>query len=237
MADPISVSDVSDALSLDDVVNGKQYFCVLDIRDVLSYDDIVNGDQNILIDTIIDALTYTDVAQGKQPLRSNVITDTLSLSDAANDICIIRLPLVGSSFASIFNDSVYKESLRRMSSYQQSENKENVKVGWGNFVDQSSTDTYVDIGSLCVSFFRTKTFVFTATLNDLLVNVLGSIDGGLTYDITLESDINITVGTPLTKTYATPLTHIKIQVKSATAGSVGTLATKHFQTWAELYVM
>lgn len=110
-------------------------------------------------------------------------------------------------------------------------NKDAVMAAYGSFTAQLSTNSYVDVGTVDVAIYRTKNFRFTATTNNLLVNVLGSIDGGVTYDQTVEADVSVTTSAEVSKTYTTPLTHIKIQVKAASGGSQGTLATKLFCSW------
>lgn len=111
-----------------------------------------------------------------------------------------------------------------------SDNKPAVMSGIGSFADKLSTNSYVDIDTVIVPFFRSKIFRFSAATNNLLVNVLGSIDGGVTWDA-VESDISVTTATPVTKTYTTPYTCMKIQVKAASAGNQGTLSTKFFGSW------
>ena len=113
-------------------------------------------------------------------------------------------------------------------------NKDAEMTKWGALTSQLSTNSYVDIGApdiLDVSLFRTKAIRFTATTNNLLVNVLGSLDGGVTFDQTVEADISVTTAAVVAKTYTAPYTHLKVQVKAASGGSQGTLATKYFCSW------
>lgn len=112
------------------------------------------------------------------------------------------------------------------------ENKTSLMAQWGSLTSQLSTASYVDISPVWhVSFFRTKTLRFTATTNTVLVNVLGSIDGGVTYSETAEADISVTTAAAVTKTYTTAYTHLKVQVKTASGSNHGTLATKVFGSW------
>ncbi len=112
------------------------------------------------------------------------------------------------------------------------ENKTSLMSQWGSLTSKLSTNNYVDISPIWhVSFFRTKMLRFTATTNNLLVNVLGSIDGGLTFTEAVESDISVTTAAVVSKTYTTPYTHLKVQLKAASGGSQGTLATKVFGSW------
>jgi hypothetical protein len=112
------------------------------------------------------------------------------------------------------------------------ENKTALMAQWGSLTAKLSTNSYVDISpSWHVSFFRTKMLRFTAATNDLLVNVLGSIDGGLTYTEAVESDIAVAAAATVTKTYTAAYTHLKVQLKAAVGGSQGTLSTKVFGSW------
>jgi hypothetical protein len=228
------------ATSLTDALKVRASILADDAVDNMSlslYNDILNYIVPIPVNTILDLLTINDVLNGRLPYRLNTIIDDMGLIFLISDTG--RLPIFVNDIIDIISltDLVSKERLKRMATRYVSENKSKIMVGWGQFVDQTSTNDYVDIGILDVSFFRTKTFIFTAAVNNLLVKVLGSIDGGLTYDQTVETDISVTTTAAVTKTFGIPLTHIKIQVKSASAGSVGVLSTKHFQTWAETYAM
>jgi hypothetical protein len=110
-------------------------------------------------------------------------------------------------------------------------NKSAIMAAFGSFVDKLSTNAYVTIDSVDVVVFRSKTFRFTAATNDLLVNVLGSIDGGANYDQTVDADVAVGSGVTVAKTYTGAYTHMRIQVKAAVAGSQGTLSTKFFGSW------
>jgi hypothetical protein len=101
---------------------------------------------------------------------------------------------------------------------------------WDAFANKLSTDVYVDVGVWSVAYYKTKTFTFSATTNNLLVNVLGSKDGGTTF-AAVESAISVTTGAAVEKVYTDMYTHLKVQVKAAVGGSQGTLATKYFGTW------
>jgi len=120
-----------------------------------------------------------------------------------------------------------------MSTQHFSENKTAKMTSWGALTSQLSTDDYIDVvpDPIDVAFFRSKTFIFTATDENLLINILGSIDGGANFDQTVEADLSVTTSASVTKTYTTALTHIKIQVKSATSSTPGTLTGKYFLSW------
>jgi hypothetical protein len=110
-------------------------------------------------------------------------------------------------------------------------NKSAIMAAYGSFSDLLSTNDYVTVGSVDVAVLRTKTFRFTAADNDLLVNVLGSLDGGATYDQAVDADVAVSSGATVTKTYTGAYTHMRIQVKAAAGGSQGTLSTKFFGSW------
>ena len=98
---------------------------------------------------------------------------------------------------------------------------------YGTLSDKLTTGNgYADVGIWDVVFFRTKHLYFVATGNNLVAQVLASMDGGATYDIIVEADIAVNVGTAVSKSYTTYWTDLKVQVKPAVAGAHGTLATK-----------
>jgi len=69
----------------------------------------------------------------------------------------------------------------------------------------------------------TKSLYFTATEEDLLVTILGSLDGGLTFPITAESEFAVDVGSPVLKPISNFYHALKIQVKPAVDDAHGTL--------------
>jgi hypothetical protein len=69
-----------------------------------------------------------------------------------------------------------------------------------------------------------KTLYFTATTNNLLVKVLGSLDEGVTFPVTVESEFSVVVGTPVLKYLSGYFNALKIQVKPAVAGAHGSLS-------------
>ena len=90
-----------------------------------------------------------------------------------------------------------------------------------NYVDNS-------VGAWATHFMKTKHFVFAGVTNNLLVEVMGSVDGGATYDLTAETDIAITAaGNAVSKTYTTYYTNMRVRVKPAAANTHGTLSTKY----------
>ena len=90
----------------------------------------------------------------------------------------------------------------------------------------TSVDIYADVGVWNSIFALTKHFHFIATTNDLLVQILGSLDGGLTYPIVVEAEFAVDPGTPVSKTITVYYSHLKVQVKPAVAATHGTLATQ-----------
>jgi len=91
----------------------------------------------------------------------------------------------------------------------------------------TSVNTYADVGTLDCRLLKTKHFYFTATTNDLLVKILGSMDGGSTFPATVEAEFAVDVGTPVSKTVTVFWTHLKVQVKPAVNDTHGTLATAY----------
>jgi len=69
-----------------------------------------------------------------------------------------------------------------------------------------------------------KTLYFTAATNNLLVKILGSLDEGVTFPVTVESEFSVAVGTPVLKYLSGYFNALKIQVKPAVAGAHGTLS-------------
>lgn len=101
-------------------------------------------------------------------------------------------------------------------------------VGYGALTNKTTTaNTYAEVGTIAIGQYKTKHFVFTVTTNNLLVEVLGSIDGGTTYPFSVETNIACNVGST-TKTYTTPYTNLKVNVKPAVNDTHGTLATRWF---------
>ena len=93
-------------------------------------------------------------------------------------------------------------------------------------------NSYADVGTWGVRNLKSRQFRFVGATNNLLVNVLGSMDGGATYDIVLEADVAVNAGATVYKNYyptaSVPYcTHIKIQVKPATPSAHGTLSTSY----------
>ena len=68
-----------------------------------------------------------------------------------------------------------------------------------------------------------KTLYFTAATNNLLVKILGSLDEGVTFPVTVESEFSVAVGTPVLKYLSGYFNALKIQVKPAVAGVHGTI--------------
>lgn len=84
---------------------------------------------------------------------------------------------------------------------------------------ESESSTYWDCRCL-----GTKTMYFVASTNNLLVTILGSLDGGVTFPAIAASEFSVAVGTPVLKPVGTYYNALKIQVKPAVAGVHGTLS-------------
>lgn len=75
------------------------------------------------------------------------------------------------------------------------------------------------------ALFGTKHFSFVGSVNNLNVQILGSIDGGSTYPFTAVSSFAVNAGTTVNQTVTTPYTHMKVQAAPAVGGVHGTLAS------------
>lgn len=91
----------------------------------------------------------------------------------------------------------------------------------------TTTNVYVDVGTWAVGHFGTKRMRFSATTNNLLVQILGSFDEGVTYPLTLVSEFTVTTATPVVQTITDLVTHIKVQVDPAVDNVHGTLSTTY----------
>ncbi len=92
----------------------------------------------------------------------------------------------------------------------------------------TTSTVFADLGTFDCKGFKTKVFMLTATSTDLAYKVLGSIDGGTNYDITILSSASLTANAS-TYFYVTDYyTNIKVQgAYGSTTGSTGTLAGKY----------
>ena len=95
----------------------------------------------------------------------------------------------------------------------------------------TTINTVVDVGVLSVMFLKTKRLVFVGATNHLLVTVLGSMDGGLTFPELLEAEFAVNAAATVSKVYTTVITHLKVQVRPAVAAAHGTLTTTYFGTY------
>jgi len=73
---------------------------------------------------------------------------------------------------------------------------------------------------------HTKVLRFTATTNNLLVKILGSLDSAGTFPDTVEAEFAVNVGTPVRKTIANYYDALRVQVKPAADNVHGTLAVQ-----------
>jgi len=103
--------------------------------------------------------------------------------------------------------------------------KEHIISGYGEFADFTTTGSdYATVGSFDTRLYKTKNFYFTAAGHDLSVQILASVDGGVTYPITAESEFDVTTATPIFKSVSTYYSHIRVQAKPKSDGSNGTLS-------------
>jgi len=87
-------------------------------------------------------------------------------------------------------------------------------------------NNWADVGTFNVRLLKTKELLFTATTQNLKVQVLASYDEGSTYPRTAEAEFTVTAGTSVAKTISIYCTDLKIQVKPASADTHGTLDTQ-----------
>jgi hypothetical protein len=98
-----------------------------------------------------------------------------------------------------------------------------VTVSKETFTRLTTIDTLVDMGIFVCRTLRSKNLSFSAATNTLVAKVLGSIDGGVTYPITVEAEFDVTVASPVQKVNTVYYTHLKLQVKPKVAATHGTL--------------
>lgn len=102
--------------------------------------------------------------------------------------------------------------------------KGSVIVSKETFTHLTTVDTLVDMGTFSCRMLRSKNLQFSAATNTLVGKVLGSVDGGVTFPVTVEAEFDVTVaGSPVVKTSTAYYTHLKIQVKPKVAATHGTM--------------
>jgi len=89
----------------------------------------------------------------------------------------------------------------------------------------TTSNSYVDVGTWDCMLLKTKAFLFTASTNNLLVQILGSIDGGASYPYTAVNEFSVTTTAAVTKEITSYYTNLKVQVKPAVSGQNGKLST------------
>ena len=103
-------------------------------------------------------------------------------------------------------------------------------ASYGAFANLASIAAFADVGVIDVAAYRTKHFVFVGATNTMSVQVLGSIDGGVTFPFTEHVAFDVASGATVTKTSTTPYTHMKVQVQDKVGGVHGTLTTRWFRS-------
>ena len=86
----------------------------------------------------------------------------------------------------------------------------------------TSSNSYVDLYTWSVAYFKTKQIQFTAATNNLHFKVLGSIDGGLTFPTTVEAEFTVNAAASTIKSWTGIYTHLKAQIQPAVASTHGT---------------
>lgn len=102
-----------------------------------------------------------------------------------------------------------------------------VAAAYDKLSDYTSTvDAATDVGVIPCMGFKSKRFAFSAVTNAMKATILGSLDGGVTFPITLVAAFTVATGaTPTLKDVTDYVTHIKIQGQPNVNGSHGTLKT------------
>lgn len=91
----------------------------------------------------------------------------------------------------------------------------------------TEANTYVDVGTWNTQQLKTKHIAVTATDNDLLAKILGSLDGGVTYPLEVEAEYAVTADATVAKTITAWYSHLKLQVKPAVDDTHGTLTGQY----------
>lgn len=93
----------------------------------------------------------------------------------------------------------------------------------------TSAGTFSDFGTIDAKTFKSKRINLTATATDMAYKVLGSIDGGANYDITVVSSATLAGAASTAILITDYYTNLKIQVTypTTTGTSTGTLSGKY----------
>lgn len=101
---------------------------------------------------------------------------------------------------------------------------------YNSFTSASITSTaFTDLGTIDARSFKSKYILLTAASTDLAYKVLGSIDGGSNYDITVVSSAALADGSSTAFIVTDYYTNLKVQgaYGSTAATSTGTLSGKY----------
>lgn len=84
-------------------------------------------------------------------------------------------------------------------------------------------------GDLDVGTFRSKSIVITNTGgNDARVTIMGSIDGGANYDVTISASTLVAAGNTLAIDESRAMSHVQIEARSDLAGNPTTVNTRGY---------
>lgn len=101
---------------------------------------------------------------------------------------------------------------------------------YDTFTNLSISSTgFTDLGTIDSKTFKSKYIHLTATTTDLSYKVMGSIDGGANYDITVVSSASLTATNSTAFLITDYYTNLKVQGawSSTAATSTGTLSGKY----------
>ena len=102
-----------------------------------------------------------------------------------------------------------------------------ILYGSGSFADKTTTvDTWVDVGVIPVMAMKTKKLVFKGATNTVEVQVLGSLDSGLTYQATpVIAAFDVAAAATVVKDETALWTDLKVQTRPKVAATHGKLST------------
>jgi hypothetical protein len=91
-------------------------------------------------------------------------------------------------------------------------------------------DAYVDLLTMVTAKFIKKTITAknAGVTNAAEIKIIGSIDGGGTYDVPVVANIELAAGITLVFTHDTPVTNLKVQIRAKTAGNHTTVTSKAY---------
>lgn len=92
-----------------------------------------------------------------------------------------------------------------------------------SFGPQTTTDSFAELGVYTCANVLSKSIALRETggASGIDYRILGSVDGGQNYDETVVADTNLAAGASTIQHIADYFTHLKVEIKAASAGSQG----------------